>query len=86
MRSSTVWSKSVVEQWKGNSDPGRAVWPEEEVAYLYVKDPSRAQLALTVFDEEARACTPTARAAHAPIARGGGCPEAAALVSRTEHL
>jgi len=29
-----------------------AKWPDDEVISLYVKDPSRAQLALTVFDEE----------------------------------
>jgi hypothetical protein len=65
-RSSTVWSKSVAEQAKdgfgnlfkgGKQKPeeGSAVWPENEVISLYVKDPSRAQLALTVFDEEVAA-------------------------------
>ena len=57
-RSSTVWSKSVAEQAKegfqslfkgkdGEAKEGCAVWPEEELLSLYVKDPSKAQLALT---------------------------------------
>lgn len=67
-RSSTVWSKSVAQQAKegitslfsGNGQQGKdkgfsCVWPEGEVISLYVKDPSRAQLALTVFDEEVAA-------------------------------
>ena len=63
-RSSTVWSKSVADQakdglsnlFKGSegdgSRDGCATWPDDEVISLYVKDPARAQLALTVFDEE----------------------------------
>ena len=39
---------------EGPADGG-AAWPEDEVISLYVKDPSRAQLALTVFDEEVAA-------------------------------
>lgn len=65
-RSSTVWSKSVAEQakegltnlfsgTKSTSEEGRYSWPEDEVISLYVKDPARAQLALTVFDEEVAA-------------------------------
>jgi len=50
-RSSTVWSKSLIDQWKSGTK-GSTVWPKNETLYLYVKDPSRAQLALTVFDEE----------------------------------
>ena len=49
---STVWSQSLADQWKSKVDEGCAVWPEDERVYLYVKDPRRAQLALTVFDEE----------------------------------
>jgi len=52
-RSSTVWSKSLADAWKDKGKkPGSATWDEDERFYLYVKDPSRAQLALTVFDEE----------------------------------
>jgi len=61
-RSSTVWSKSVADQAKEGlqgffkkkeqAAEGSATWPEAELLTLYVKDPSRAQLALTVFDEE----------------------------------
>ena len=57
-RSSTVWSKSVAEQAKeglqslfksknGDTKEGCAAWPEDELVSLYVKDPSKAQLALT---------------------------------------
>ena len=52
-RSSTRWAKPLVDQWKDRGKEGTAEWDEEqECFYLYVKDPSRAQLALTVFDEE----------------------------------
>jgi len=61
-RSSTVWSKSVADQAKEGlqalfkskeqAAEGSATWPDAELLTLYVKDPSRAQLALTVFDEE----------------------------------
>ena len=61
-RSSTVWSKSTADQAKDKlqgffnkkeqAAEGSATWPGAEVLTLYVKDPSRAQLALTVFDEE----------------------------------
>lgn len=51
VRSSTVWSKSIIDELKDGRDGGTE-WPEDEKMYLYVKDPSRAQLALTVFDEE----------------------------------
>jgi hypothetical protein len=51
-RSSTVWSKSLADAWKDKGKEGGAMWPEDERVFLYVKDPSRAQLALTVFDEE----------------------------------
>ena len=65
-RSSTVWSKSVADQakeglsnlFKGGQQAapeGCAAWPTDEVISLYVKDPARAQLALTVFDEEVAA-------------------------------
>ena len=33
---------------------GSFAWPADELLTLYVKDPSRAQLAFTVFDEEVR--------------------------------
>jgi hypothetical protein len=54
VRSSTIWSKSLADQLLGGGTAkGSAVWPEDdERMYLYVKDPTRAQLALTVFDEE----------------------------------
>ena len=52
VRSSTIWSKSLSEQWRNKGKEGCASWPDDEVHYLYVKDPSRAQLALTLFDEE----------------------------------
>ena len=65
VRSSTVWSETLLEKasaglsnpldfLKGGDRPdeGSVAWPEDEVLYLYVKDPRRAQLALTVFDEE----------------------------------
>lgn len=61
-RSSTVWSKSVADQAKEGLQgffnkkeqpaEGSFSWPGAELLTLYVKDPSRAQLALTVFDEE----------------------------------
>jgi len=51
-RSTTVWSKSLADRWKDRGKEGGASWGEEEKFYLYVKDPSRAQLALTIFDEE----------------------------------
>lgn len=52
-RSSTRWAKPLVDQWKDKGKEGTAEWDkEQECFYLYVKDPSQAQLALTVFDEE----------------------------------
>ena len=61
-RSSTVWSKSVADQakeglqglfsGKEKGPEGSFTWPRDELLTLYVKDPSRAQLAFTVFDEE----------------------------------
>ena len=51
-RSSTRWSESLFDQWKARDAVGSASWGEGEVFYLYVQDPSRAQLALSVFDEE----------------------------------
>ena len=47
-RSTTQWSRDAP---KG-TDKGSASWGDEEVFYLYVKDPDAAQLALTVFDED----------------------------------
>ena len=45
-----------MEMFQNNKDKEGAVqWPSNEVHYLYVKEPSRAQLALTVFDEEVMA-------------------------------
>ena len=67
VRSSTVWSETLLDKAKsGMSNPlemfqnnkdkeGAVQWPSNEVHYLYVKEPSRAQLALTVFDEEVMA-------------------------------
>ena len=52
VRSSTIWSKGLSEQWRNKGKEGCASWGDDEVHYLYVKDPSRAQLALTLFDEE----------------------------------
>ena len=46
-RSSTVWSNE-----QGGARKGRVVWEGDERHALYVKDPARAQLALTVFDQE----------------------------------
>ena len=46
-RSSTVWSNEQRRPRKG-----RVVWEGDERHALYVKDPARAQLAITVFDEE----------------------------------
>ena len=46
-RSSTVWSNEGRRPRKG-----RVVWEGDERHALYVKDPARAQLAITVFDEE----------------------------------
>ena len=56
VRSSTSWSTapslSSLKNFGKEVKKGCAEWPQDEVMYLYVKDPSRAQLALTVFDEE----------------------------------
>lgn len=53
-RSRTAWSLNLAEQlMQRGREKGSAKWLEDEpVLYLYVKDPARAQLALTVFDEE----------------------------------
>lgn len=56
-RSSTRWSREAGARgaWRGSGgedDKGAASWGEGESFYLYVKEPSRAQLALTVFDED----------------------------------
>jgi hypothetical protein len=45
-RSSTVWSRD------NKSAKGIVTWQSDECHALYVKDPSRAELSLTVMDEE----------------------------------
>ena len=54
----TCLARAMHGTWQGffnkkeQAAEGSATWPEAELLTLYVKDPSRAQLALTVFDEE----------------------------------
>eukprot|EP00288_Rhodomonas_lens_P019108 CAMPEP_0177716546 /NCGR_PEP_ID=MMETSP0484_2-20121128/14565_1 /TAXON_ID=354590 /ORGANISM="Rhodomonas lens, Strain RHODO" /LENGTH=731 /DNA_ID=CAMNT_0019228579 /DNA_START=330 /DNA_END=2525 /DNA_ORIENTATION=+ len=48
-RSSTMWSREVE---KKDQKSGSVVWGDDEIFSLFVKDPKRAQLAMTVFDEE----------------------------------
>jgi hypothetical protein len=81
VRSSTAWSKSLAAQWTGGGrDKGAASWPEDERHYLYVKEPTRAQLALTVFDEEVGAAR-----TWAPHGRPCASAQAQHLRTHTAH-
>jgi len=55
-RSSTCWSRDENgKRARASGEKGRALWGEEERFSLYVRDPAKAQLTMTVFDEEVMA-------------------------------